>query len=90
MQMVSGLSPSALWGGMLVADVAIFCVPAALVLLALAWASPAFGWAHVPLLLAFMLCFALASISQVRLRPPPSGAVECLPPWHSVSALVLG
>lgn len=65
-QMVSGLSPSALWLGMLVTDVAIFSVPGCLILLALAWASPtAFGLVHMPLLVTFMLTFALASVSQV-------------------------
>lgn len=66
-QMVSGMSPSALWGGMLVTDVAIFCVPGCLILLALAWANPAFGWVHMPLLVTFMLTYALSSISLVCL-----------------------
>ena len=79
--MVSGMSPSALWGGLLVADVAIFCVPGTLILMALAWASPtAFGWAHTPLLAAFMVSFALASISQV----PPASPPACSPPLPAV------
>lgn len=65
-QMVSGMNPSALWGGMLVVDVLIFCVPGCPILLALAWAQPAaFGWVHMPLLATFMFTFALSSISQV-------------------------
>jgi hypothetical protein len=66
-QLVSGLNPYALWPSLLITDVIIFSVPAALILAFLAWANwSAFGLAHFPLMATFMLVYGLASISQVR------------------------
>jgi hypothetical protein len=73
LQMVSGLSPTALWLALLLVDMCVFCLPALAILASLAWASPdAFGVPHLPLLGAFMLAFGLASISQVCMPPASS------------------